>query len=170
MLIIIIWVKWPFNSAFSLHLHLQSCFPLIMDPVTTNANITLGAVVTLFVLAVSWCTISSQDKFLAPATTLYLTKWGWHVWKSSCLVSSLCIQYGEKSRKRISKHASRWKMSVCLWKRAQCVSPQLFGVVLSSLMIYHTLNTSNRANTPLSVPVMFINQPPAYQHLYNQSE
>ncbi|XP_044041318.1 tetraspanin-8-like [Siniperca chuatsi] len=64
----------------------QNCLPLIMDSVTTNANIKLAVVFTLFALA-------------------------------------------------------------------------LLGLVLSSLMIYQ-----------MSVPVMFIDEPPAYQQLYNLAE
>ncbi|XP_070785449.1 uncharacterized protein [Enoplosus armatus] len=75
----------------------QNCFPIILDSVTTHANITLIVVFTLLVLAI-------------------------------------------------------------------------FGLVFSSLMIYQMFNTSNRPNTPLSVPVMFIDHPPAYQQLYNLTE
>ncbi|XP_067437596.1 tetraspanin-8-like isoform X4 [Thunnus thynnus] len=82
---------WQKKSVFT-----QTCFPLIMDSVTTNTDVTLGVDATLFVLA-------------------------------------------------------------------------LLGLVLSSLVIYQIFNTANRSNT-LSVPVMFTNQPPDYQQLYNITE
>ncbi|XP_042367680.1 tetraspanin-3-like [Plectropomus leopardus] len=43
----------------------------------------------------------------------------------------------------------------------------LLGLSLCSLMIYQMFSTSDRPNTPLSVPVMFFDQPPAYQQLFD---
>ncbi|XP_038564474.1 tetraspanin-33-like [Micropterus salmoides] len=55
------------------------------------------------------------------------------------------------------------------WEK-KSVFRQLLGSVPSSLMIYQMYNTSDRPNMPLFVPVMFIDQPPAYQQLDNLAE
>ncbi|XP_040008579.1 uncharacterized protein LOC120803773 [Xiphias gladius] len=46
----------------------------------------------------------------------------------------------------------------------------VLGLVLSSLMIYQMINAADGPSAPLSVPVTFSNQPPAYHQLRNLPE
>ncbi|XP_038550384.1 23 kDa integral membrane protein-like isoform X2 [Micropterus salmoides] len=90
-------------------------------------------------------------------------------WNGNIPGSCLCNQ--EEKELQGKCHSIRYGNFVfnLFWEK-KSVFRQLLGSVLSSLMIYQMYNTSDRPNMPLFVPVMFIDQPPAYQQLDNLAE
>ncbi|XP_045895584.1 23 kDa integral membrane protein-like isoform X2 [Micropterus dolomieu] len=89
-------------------------------------------------------------------------------WNGNIPGSCLCNREEELQGKCHSIRYGNFVFNL-FWEK-KSVFRQLLGSVPSSLMIYQMYNTSDRPNMPLFVPVMFIDQPPAYQQLDNLAE
>lgn len=138
----------------------QTCFPIIAHYVLLVADVMIGVVFTLGVLAVRIMN-----------TNIYIFSNKHKPGKRPDLHPDVCLmeEYSHRGKDdaTVDEISSVWPVSVCwTWTRPCCVPLQLLGLVLSSIMI-HQMRYPDRPPVLLSVPAIFSTPPPKYQELHN---